>query len=137
MISKIHRCNTLLGFTFLEKRKWSDVEYADYYCYCNYDQCSSPDRGRTASDLHASVVGGKRNLISSGCNVPSPGANVRCRASGTISAPPVPAVLMVRGSSAGRRCESVSRSGSSGCSSQQSCCCDDEDAYVVSPIIFM
>ena len=107
-----------------EKRKWSEVEYGDY--------CCTTDRGHPVCDINSC---GKKTFVSgSGCNSSNP--NVRCRANGTISAPPVPAVLMVRGSVASggysNRCDSFSRSGSSGCSSQHSCYGDDEDAYIVS-----
>ena len=110
--------------SFSEKRKWSEVEYSDYCCNSN--------RGHAVCDINSC---GKKTIVSgSGCN--SSNINVRCRANGTISAPPVPAVLMVRGSVAGggypNRCESISRSGSSGCSSQHSCYGDDDEAYIVS-----
>lgn len=111
---------------FAEKRKWSEVEYADY--------CCSSERGYPVCDIN--TCGKKTFVAGSGSNSSNLGVNVRCRANGTISAPPVPAVLMVRGSigSGGysARCESISRSGSSGCSSQYSCYGDDDDAYIVS-----
>ena len=118
------------------------MEYSEYCCNCKHDECPGSDRGRIISDIQTCGINGKKTFVASGCNSSSLGSTVRCRASGTISAPPVPAVLMVRrsrsttGAGCGGRCESVSRSGSSGCSSQHSCCGDDEDAYIVS-ILFL
>lgn len=126
-----------LYLLILEKRKWSEVEYAEYCC--KNSECTNAD---ARNDIQKYSGNGKKTLVATGNNAPSPGSNTRCRASGTISAPPVPAVLMVRGSgsvNSGAHCstrwDSISRSGSSGCSSQHSCCGDDEDAYIVRQLI--
>ena len=122
---------------FSEKRKWSDVQYGDCYCRCNCDECGICDKNEYAEHMSC-LAGGKKSFVSAmGLSAAS---SMRCRASGALSAPPVPARLSVLGMSsttgggcgAGCSGEPISRSGSSGCSSQQSCCGDDEDAYMVS-----